>query len=1288
VTGPTGFTGQSGADSTVTGPTGFTGQSGADSIVTGPTGFTGQSGADSTVTGPTGFTGQSGADSTVTGPTGFTGQSGADSIVTGPTGFTGQSGADSIVTGPTGFTGQSGADSIVTGPTGPCCTGSTGSTGPSALFTNRTAYVDLRFGSTSGVLQDQTRPYSTIEDAIIAISALSSIEKSSTNRWRVQIAPSASSPTPGPVPQSSTYSFPLITSAMAYIDFVGESIDTTVSEIGFTGLCDNVFESLTISSTNAPAVLVTSDSVSGSSNITSSNITFSNCAMVSVWTSSSLSADTSCVSLSGNSSTRRKSSTILILTNNTYTLTQSAFSSTTGTRSISIVNCISDALSALIGANSNILIQGGRGTLNVNTSTGRLDNVSLTMVKQTNYSTNSPVTITCKDFIGNVNTFSTTVAGIITSGEFAIHSVGQGGVNSNTSERTIARSIGTTLSDNVRYTWNNFAISGASTISGADFVIGIAVGEDDNVLPCTLEIWKSSHRIPGAGQGLTSGFVYTGRSIGGASATDSRVFCNIIDAITDRQYIPPQQKSTSLTNGRYSFSLSDYNGTRGSNGGLQTNVLNVTLNATTLNYTIGDSSSNPPQGPDSDSTIFVTSTLASLGTINLPNQMTNSSVQPSRQPGRIYVIKNVGTRPVQVSANSSTPSPLVTIDGSTTPYPLGLNQSVALQSDGKDWKIIYDYLPEECLVPAGYVARGSVTSPLVPTTVNTPPSAPIISVNKNNTIQFSSSSSTYAYVSYHENPGSLFVLDKTSSSPTFVSPNSNYLGIDNGPNQTQMYIDSSSNEYWTCVTNTGRFYWNRMNSQTNIQSELIAQRNFVQIATLNNQLSDHDIQIVPIVTLPSGPPPPPPFPTVPTPIVVTVGNQAGSRSIYRFSAPPSAGTNLTSTLFAAGVDGSGVRIIGNYAYVCQNVNLASGQLEVYDVSVAITSAPSLSTTTSLTIASAAFIPQGIRRHPTLPILYITSGITNTYIVVDVDVTNLNPPSIVSSGSFTGNRTPDSGSWTFFTKCSILYAMVNTLDGNHTFFSLKDPRFPVPILSFTFPGVTNTGRSNIDTDYNIYVLDRTGVPNTIRVYNPTTCLSCCSCSTGSSPGAIPVVAPNLFAALERVDSSSVSVTGTGAKTMTAISANPLMYKWHTGEEPTFSKRSVISPSGAPSSLQILEDEIPISGIADQKIDVIQNDRRIKSLRTYMTFMNSGASGGTVSVCNIELRIRGPTESTYQLVQTNYSTPMIDQNNTTLSCNFEYGPIESNSSFYFLVCFPNSASSTSFQDLSSYFVVDYE
>jgi hypothetical protein len=93
ITGPTGFTGPTGPQSTVTGPTG------PQSTVTGPTGFTGQIGP----TGSTGITGQIGP----TGSTGITGQIGP----TGSTGITGQ-------IGPTGLRGLTG-DTGQIGPTGP-----------------------------------------------------------------------------------------------------------------------------------------------------------------------------------------------------------------------------------------------------------------------------------------------------------------------------------------------------------------------------------------------------------------------------------------------------------------------------------------------------------------------------------------------------------------------------------------------------------------------------------------------------------------------------------------------------------------------------------------------------------------------------------------------------------------------------------------------------------------------------------------------------------------------------------------------------------------------------------------------------------------------------------------------------------------------------------------------------------------------------------------------------------------------------------------------------------------
>jgi len=151
-TGPTGpvQTGPTGADSLITGPTGRTGPTGAQSITTGPTGpvQTGPTGAASLITGPTGRTGPTGSASITTGPTGpvQTGPTGAASLITGPTGRTGPTGAQSITTGPTGpvQTGPTGANGGGTGPTGPVQTGPTGA----ASLTGPTGSASITTGPT------------------------------------------------------------------------------------------------------------------------------------------------------------------------------------------------------------------------------------------------------------------------------------------------------------------------------------------------------------------------------------------------------------------------------------------------------------------------------------------------------------------------------------------------------------------------------------------------------------------------------------------------------------------------------------------------------------------------------------------------------------------------------------------------------------------------------------------------------------------------------------------------------------------------------------------------------------------------------------------------------------------------------------------------------------------------------------------------------------------------------------------------------------------------------------
>jgi len=117
--GPTGPTGSRG----IPGPTG---PIGAASIVPGPTGSRGATGL--------GFTGASGAASTIVGPTGSrgmpgpTGPSGAANTIVGPTGSRGATGL--------GVVGPTGAASMVTGPQGPTGSSSISNVDESIVYQN------------------------------------------------------------------------------------------------------------------------------------------------------------------------------------------------------------------------------------------------------------------------------------------------------------------------------------------------------------------------------------------------------------------------------------------------------------------------------------------------------------------------------------------------------------------------------------------------------------------------------------------------------------------------------------------------------------------------------------------------------------------------------------------------------------------------------------------------------------------------------------------------------------------------------------------------------------------------------------------------------------------------------------------------------------------------------------------------------------------------------------------------------------------------------------------------
>jgi len=197
-TGPTGPTGPTGLDGTAsnTGPTGPTGHEGPTGSTghtgptgTGPTGRRGPTGPEGPkCTGPTGKTGSTGTTGPTgpggTGETGSTGPTGPDGEqgVTGPTGLQGPTGSTNGDTGSTGPTGPDGNPGGQTGPTG--ATGGIGPTGPPGIgvaCVEHLVWVCMD-GTSDGVVEDPTRPFRQIQQALDAINA----ESDRTN-WKVLV---------------------------------------------------------------------------------------------------------------------------------------------------------------------------------------------------------------------------------------------------------------------------------------------------------------------------------------------------------------------------------------------------------------------------------------------------------------------------------------------------------------------------------------------------------------------------------------------------------------------------------------------------------------------------------------------------------------------------------------------------------------------------------------------------------------------------------------------------------------------------------------------------------------------------------------------------------------------------------------------------------------------------------------------------------------------------------------------------------------------------------------------
>lgn len=181
--GATGATGE-------LGPIGATGPGGGEQGVTGASGIAGPPGAtgaqgDSGPIGSSGIQGPPG-DTGVAGPAGATGVGATGA--TGPAGPTGQIGASGV--GSTGASGSSGpaGPGGATGPQG--ATGSVGATGSggSDVFQNRTIFIDVKYGTSPGVVENYTKTVASFADALALIAA-DPVPPTLADPWKLQVAP-------------------------------------------------------------------------------------------------------------------------------------------------------------------------------------------------------------------------------------------------------------------------------------------------------------------------------------------------------------------------------------------------------------------------------------------------------------------------------------------------------------------------------------------------------------------------------------------------------------------------------------------------------------------------------------------------------------------------------------------------------------------------------------------------------------------------------------------------------------------------------------------------------------------------------------------------------------------------------------------------------------------------------------------------------------------------------------------------------------------------------------------
>lgn len=398
-------------------------------------------------------------------------------------------------------------------------------------------------------------------------------------------------------------------------------------------------------------------------------------------------------------------------------------------------------------------------------------------------------------------------------------------------------------------------------------------------------------------------------------------------------------------------------------------------------------------------------------------------------------------RNVRIKNNTIVDGVTVTVipfgsEGIETSY--GVNPLSVVINRGKEFNIVvanggftwYEISDESTgTYPAlisNYVQISSTTGP-----TGVPPGSTGVSVGKLKTITLKGN---YALVTYQENPGWLFTFNVSNINvPTIVSPNTNYIIMNNGPNGPDLV-----GNLMMIPTNTGLIYAINVTNPA-----ALSLYSTIQVGSFGQQCFDVAINGN----------------------NAYVAQTADVGGVYRLDVTNPASMSILGS--ATGYVASTVASKGSYVYVG-----GQGGLRIYNLSL-----------TQLGIVSLPGSTYSVALHPTMNYAYLANY--SSPIIYAVDVTTPTTPVVTATVPL-----PDGSAPPNFTNFSITsnnqVSIINTTNGHVYFMSILNPSTPVVYYTFV-TGLGSLDGMTVDDNNNIYVSNRTGepgTPNTMRIYSPT------------------------------------------------------------------------------------------------------------------------------------------------------------------------------------------------------------